>query len=84
MSVHVSLKLPKLLSYCLGSADALKCQVCNLAEPEENFLLCDGCTHGYHAPCLKQEMPQTRFWFCPDCGGLTVKGCVIQVRYLVT
>ncbi|DBA75433.1 TPA: PHD and RING finger domain-containing protein 1 [Trebouxia sp. C0004] len=61
--------------------DRLKCSNCNATGREDTFLLCDSCSHGYHAECVGQELPSTRFWWCPDCTkrGLTIKGLIIQV-----
>ncbi|KAL0048657.1 hypothetical protein WJX82_007979 [Trebouxia sp. C0006] len=58
--------------------DALRCSKCDEAKPEEDFLLCDGCVRGFHAHCLNQDMPDSRFWFCPVCAGTTIKGCLIK------
>ncbi|DBB04304.1 hypothetical protein WJX77_003918 [Trebouxia sp. C0004] len=58
--------------------DALRCSKCDDTEPEEDFLLCDGCVRGFHAQCLNQDMPKSRFWFCPICAGTTIKGCLIK------
>ena len=60
-------------------ADALRCSKCDETKPEEDFLLCDGCVRGFHAHCLNQDMPNSRFWFCPICAGTTIKGCLIKV-----
>ncbi|DBA78159.1 TPA: PHD and RING finger domain-containing protein 1 [Trebouxia sp. C0005] len=58
--------------------DALRCSKCGQTDPEEDFLLCDGCVRGFHAHCLNQDMPDSRFWFCPICAGTTIKGCLIK------
>ncbi len=63
----------------VAHADALRCSKCDEAKPEEDFLLCDGCVQGFHAHCLNQDMPNSRFWFCPICAGTTIKGCLIKV-----
>ncbi len=74
--VHTNLATVSMLN-----ADRLKCSNCNATGREDTFLLCDSCSHGYHAECVGQELPSTRFWWCPDCikRGLTIKGLIIQV-----
>ena len=71
--------------WCTLLADRLQCSICNGTEGDEDFLLCDSCAQGYHAiSCLHQELPSTRFWWCPDCSrrGLTIKGLILQVNFM--
>ena len=46
-----------------------KCQHCNAADHEDQMLLCDGCSSGFHIYCLDpplKEIPEGD-WYCQKC-----------------
>ena len=66
------------------AADRIACNVCKKSTPEEDFLLCDGCSsRGDHAACRGIALPTARFYFCSHCNahGDTIQGMIIQVTY---
>lgn len=68
--------------------DDVVCNLCKESTPEEDFLLCDGCSRGEHADCCGLAALPARFYFCTRCQsqGHTIKGMIIQVccRYMQT
>ena len=49
--------------------DDIACEKCNSGENASELLLYDGCTRGFHLPCLIPALPQvpTGDWFSDDC-----------------
>lgn len=60
--------------------DDVVCNLCKESTPEEDFLLCDGCSRGEHADCCGLAALPARFYFCTRCQsqGHTIKGMIIQ------
>ena len=47
----------------------LCCDICQSPDNARDMLLCDGCDHGFHNPCLNRtpgDIPAGD-WFCPSC-----------------
>jgi hypothetical protein len=56
---------PLISTFSVKVEDSI-CQVCTSGSTERDMILCDECNKGYHARCLRIDMPRAD-WVCDDC-----------------
>ena len=47
----------------------MACEICKIANDDENMILCDRCNGGFHIYCLKPSLPSIPCddWYCSQC-----------------